>query len=96
MFWVNWHFHSEEVQSRFSRSDHLGFWIRTILAIFLSISGNDTSYQKTRFSRWWPWQPFWILHQYDFPYFFYLHVTLIFPTKFRVNWPLGSSEVVQK
>ena len=34
MFQVCWHFHSgEEVQNRFSRGGHLGFWIRTILAI---------------------------------------------------------------
>ena len=26
---------------------------------------------------------------------FYLQVALIFPTKFRDNWPLGSGEVVQ-
>ena len=26
---------------------------------------------------------------------FYLQVALIFPTKFRVNWPLGLGEVVQ-
>ena len=35
MIRVNWHFHSgEEVPNRFSNDGQLGFWIRTILAIF--------------------------------------------------------------
>ena len=36
MFRVSWHFHSGEVLNRFSRGGHLGFQIRTILAIFSS------------------------------------------------------------
>ena len=83
MFWVSWHFHSgEKDQNRFSRGGHIGFWIRTILAIFyLQVamilptkfqinwpfgSGEDV---QTRFSRWWTWQPFWILHLNAFHYF---------------------------
>ena len=88
---------------------------------------------KNRFSRWLPWQPYWISDRNNFSYFlstshpnasyhvwsqlafrfrrtdfqdgghlgfpigiilaiFYLQVTQMLPTKFRVNWPYGSGK----
>ena len=46
---------------------------------------------KIRFSRWPPWRLSWISDQQGFSYFD-LQVTLMLPTKFGVNWPLGSGE----
>ena len=83
---------------------HLGFRIGTVLAIFdLEVTPMlPTEFQvnwpfgsgekaKNRFSRWPPWQPYWISDQTDFSYF-YLQVTLMLPTEFQVNWPFGSGE----
>ena len=82
MFRVKWHFHSEEeVQNSFSKDGHLGFWIRTILTIFYLQVATVLSTKlrvnwpfgsgdvQTRFTRWWLWQPFCILHRNDFRYF---------------------------
>ena len=86
MFRINWNFHSgEEVQIRFSKDGHLGFWNN-----FVSTSHHSTSYQVSSQLAFW-FKP-------DFQdgghgsYFgfcirtiftiFYLQVALIFPTKF--------------
>ena len=54
MFRFDWHFHSgEEVQNRFSNDDHFGFWIRTILAFFLSTNRHCTSYQVSSQLAFW-------------------------------------------
>ena len=106
MFRVNWHFHSrEEVQNRFSKDGHLGFWIRTILAIFIYKLPRYflTSFESTGLLV--------KMFKPDFPdgghgshfgfcigtsfIIFYVQVALIFPTKFRVDWPLGLGEIVQ-
>ena len=66
----------------FQDGSHLGFPIRTILAIFdllvtpmlptmfgvnwLLGSGEEA---KNRFSRWPPWRPSWISDRHDFSYF---------------------------
>ena len=47
--------------------------------------------KKKRFSRWPPWQPFWISNRNNFSQF-YLPFTMMLPTKFWVNWPLRSRE----
>ena len=47
---------------------------------------------KTRFLRWTPWPQFGISYRNDSSYFFYLQVTPMLPTKFRVNWPFSSEE----
>ena len=78
---------------------HLRFPIRTILAISdLQVALTlPTKFQvgsrekvQNRFSRW---RPSWILDQLDFSYFLDLQVAPIFPPRFQVNLPFGSSEV---
>ena len=44
---------------------------------------------QNRFSRW---QPSWISDRTNFSHF-YLQVTQILPTKFRINWPKVQPEV---
>ena len=47
---------------------------------------------QCRFSRRLLWRPFWISDQNDlfiYLFHFYLQITMIFPTKFQVNWPFG-------
>ena len=72
----------EKKQTGFQDGCHLGFPIRTILAIFCLpvtpmlptkfrvnqpfCSGEEV---KNRFSRWLPWWPFWISDWKDFSYF---------------------------
>ena len=87
---------------------HLGFPIRTILAIFdlqvtpmlptmfgvnwLLGSGEEA---KNRFSRWLPWRPSWISNRHNFRMIlaiFDLQVTQMLPSKFGVNWPYGSGK----
>ena len=78
-FGVNWTFSSGEEAKNGS---HLGFPIRTVLAIFdlqvttmlptmlgvnwLLGSGEEA---KNRFSRWLPWWPSWISDRHDLSYF---------------------------
>ena len=83
----------------FQVSGQLGFPIETILASFdlLIITMLSTKFQvswpfgsgeeaKNIFSRWPPWwRPSLISDLNDFAIFFYLYVTLMLPTKFRVN-----------
>ena len=68
---------------------HLVFPIRAILAIFRFRRRNEY-----RFSRWPPWSPSWISDRNVFNLFIIFKVTLMLPTKFRVNWPFGSGEEV--
>ena len=86
---------------------HIGFLIRTNLAIFdlqmtLMLStkfrdnwpvGSGEEAQHT-FPRQQPWRLSWISDQNDFSYFFYLQVTPMLPTKYRVNWPFSSGQKV--
>ena len=45
-----------------------------------------------KFPRWPPWRPYWISDRNDFNYFDQ-QITPVLPSKFPVNWPLGSGEV---
>ena len=110
MFQANWLFSSgEEAKKKKKKKkikngchgDHLGFLIRTILAIFdvqvtpmlpTMIQVNwpfSSGEEKNRFSRWQPWQPSWISDQNNFS-FFDQQVTPMLPTEFQVNRPFGS------
>ena len=95
-FQVNWPFGSgEEAKNRFSRwQPWQPAWISdwNNFSYFWSTHQPDASYQvssqlalswKNRFSRW---RPAWISDWNNFSYFD-LHVTLMLPTKFQVNWP---------
>ena len=83
---------------------HLGFPIRTILAIFdlkvtlmLSTKFRVNKHlglgeeAKNRFSRWPPWRPSWITIDTILA-LFHLQVTPMPPTKFRVDWPFSAGE----
>ena len=101
---INWTFSSgEEVQNRYPRQlpwHHLGFLIRTILALFylqvtpmlptkfgVSWSFGSGEEGKTKFLRWQPWWPSWISNQNDFSYFDLL-VTRCFLSSFKTTVPM--------
>ena len=101
-FGVNWPFGSgEEAKNRFSRwLSWRPSWISewNDFSYFLSTSHPSASYHlwsqlafgeeaKNRFSRWLPWRPIgMILATFD------LQVTPMLPSKFGVNWPVGSGD----
>ena len=87
----------------FQDGGHLGFPIRMILAILIYKSSRcflpnfqsiGLSVQKKRIYRCSRWPPCHL----GFPILaiFELQVTLLLPTKFRVNWPFSSGEAKNK
>ena len=101
-FQVNWLFSQEKnckiVFQDSGHDGHLGFLIRTILALFylqvtlmlpsqFGVSRPFGSGEKAKnyFSRWQPWQPSWISNQNDFSYFDLL-VTPMLPIKLQRPW----------
>ena len=96
----------EKPKIDFQDDGHLGYWIRTILAIFdlqvtpmlptkfqINLPFGSGEEVKNRFSRWQPWQPSWISDQKCFSYC-YQQVTPMLPSVFQVKWPFGSGEEV--
>ena len=74
---------------------HLGFLIGMILAIFLSTSHPDASYQLSSQLTFGSGIDFQDGHHFGFPIIlaiFDLQVTPMLPTKFQVNWPFGSED----
>ena len=115
-FQVKWLFRSgisaQEMKCKIDFQDvgqggHLGYPIRTILAIFFYLKFTlklPNEFQvnwhlcprevQYRFLRWWLWQPSLISDKNDLDDFD-LQIAPILPTKFQVNWPFCSWEEVQ-